>query len=155
MKPNALVAVVVAFLLSLVVGHVIGSTAAHAQTRSADTERTLKALNGSPKYRGTLYSYSANGHVTTNATTDAGNFTINSGALVLVQCDATAYALPALTDGGVRSSVGAVSVVSVSETTGVKIRSTDNFYMLLRNDENGVGMDCASGTCICGIWEVE
>ncbi len=106
-----------------------------------DVNSFVRGLNGAPDYLGRLTSGGlkiTNGMLGTPFTTARGN-------LLLVQCDATAHILP------VSTSTGAVTT-----TTGVKIRTTDNFYVTMPPwmSTPYIGMIPDSGSANCDVWRM-
>lgn len=123
-------------------------------TRGTDVNKNFEAINGSPRYLGTIQSTGAN--VISNLTNAFG-----PGDRLLVQCDAPGYLLPA------EKSASPTTVNSA--TTGVKMLADEKMYITLADPttpglvlaDNGIPVGethlqwiSATGTTNLKVWSL-
>lgn len=104
--------------------------------RNKNLADTIKVLNGSPAYLGTIVATT-----TKNNSDTAAPFAIEAGQFILVQCDVAAYVLP-----------GTSTAAAATTANGVKVAADEKFYILLRAGQSYLAIISASGTATCKVW---
>ncbi len=127
----------------------LAAGAALAADRQLELTDTVKALNGSPNYLGTVAVFDAGTANTWNTPLPDGGiitpFDGGSGALLLVQCSTAAYVKP-----------GSSATTFVSPLNSLKLDTDEKFYLLLKNSQNSVAVTpAATAQTACKLFRVE
>ncbi len=127
----------------LILAVVLGSAFAIGGDRDANDFQFLKLLNGTPTYLGTIVATPA---VRDNYNSDGGLFTITTGSMLMVQCDAAAFVYPAKTlDAGTLGTTGA---------RAVRIDANEKYYGLLLTTDGFLQVAAVAGTVNCKVWRM-
>ncbi len=124
----------------VLVAAVLFSTAALPVSRPVTDLLSTYALNGTPKWLGTITSAGTSINNLTTAVPFSSTGDALKGKTILVQCDAVTRILPGLTNAA-----------SVTTAIGVKLAADERVIIMMRPD---YGWLAVIGTTNCNVWEL-
>jgi hypothetical protein len=104
---------------------------------------TIEAVNGSPRYKGTI-----------SATSTVATLAVTAGRMYLLQSDAAVYVHGATSAGGAITKADNTST-TLTAALGVKLAADEKAVVTLRGEEGYVAAITSTGSASVKVFELE